>query len=97
MFNSMMKGYNEKLSNLLCLSVNRSNQGFIGRNVSWISASWRCGFQLLKDNSKNVGDVDASARAEAIRELTLCQNGLLMLNEFNNNELRDLTNFIAMF
>ena len=40
---------------------------------------------------------DASVRAEAIRELTLCQNGLMMMNEFNNNELRDLTNFIATF
>ena len=53
MFNSMMKGHNEKLSNLLGKSVNSSNQGFIGRNVSWISASWRCGIQFLEDNLKN--------------------------------------------
>ena len=97
MFNSMMKGHNQKLSNLLGISINSSNRGFIARNVSWISARWRCGFCFLQDNSRHVGDTDAVARAEAIRELTRCQNGQMILHHLDNSELIDMRNFISKF
>ena len=96
LYNSIRKGHNRKMLNLMRHSVNMNNMGIMGRNTEVISNEWHCGFEKLVDNTQSA-DTDMAARAAVIRDLTDCREGRRDIAEFSRDEVADLRNYVACY
>ena len=97
MYNNVRCGTNTRVLQLLDLSVTTEKKGLCGQNVLHISKKWKCGYEQLKDNTSISHDAETVARVEAINELSACLNNENELNDFSNDEIKDLLYLISIF
>ena len=99
LYNDIMKGGNNKMHLLACVSREGWNhrKGVIGINVDCISRTWRCKHTFLSCNVQREGDSDIIARAQAIRELTCVKERTTSLPSFAYNEVHDMMCAIACY
>ena len=97
MYNVIHKGYNLKLLTLLKMSIDFKHMGIMGTNIRIISDRWRCGYELLVNNNAEQCKPDIKARAEVIKEMTLCLEKQAVIMDCDQDEVTQLRNYVASY
>ena len=97
MYNTIYKGANFKMLNLLQQSVNFRHMGIMGSNIMAISKRWRCGFEQLFNNNAMSCDSKTKSRARSIIEMTECLENRRTIMDCDHEEVLLMRNLIATY
>ena len=97
MYNTIYKGANFKMLNLLQQSVNFRHMGIMGSNIMAISQRWRCGFEQLFNNNVMSCDSETKSRARSIIEMTECLENRRTITDCDHEEILLMCNLIATY
>ena len=78
------------------MSVHSPMKGIIGQNVDIISKKYSCGVNKLFCTVAP-HDTDVEVRSTAVKELTSCLEGGMVLGAFNFEEITIIRNYIACY
>ena len=92
----MCDGNNNKVKLLCKMSVHSPMKGIIGQNVDIISKKYSCGVNKLFCTVAP-HDTDVEVRSTAVKELTSCLEGGMVLGAFNFEEITIIRNYIACY
>ena len=97
MYNTVMNGKNNRMILLCKISVYCETKGIIGRNVEQVSRIARCAYDNLTYPRDIKCDHENMIRAKAVTELTKCLEGNQYIENFHNDEIRIIRDYIACF
>ena len=94
MYNTAMKGVNDAFKFLCYVSINSTQKGIIGKNIEHIENMYSCSIDKLKYCNE---DKVMQSRALAIKDLSECLSGGMLLENWSRNDISSFIEFVSCY